>query len=415
VIDRSIEVISGDVSTYSIAIGSAMVGRDCGVRMREDVAKEFPVLAEDTSPMGLAAMTVIALDLGEALKKGEKTRFYAGIVDDIRRNQAKYMAETKKKLQGMRDKLGDFKFEAIDCMVGLKQAQAGDVVFFDPPFWETGYEKMFANMCRVLKPLEVPYTVIDAKKRDDMLVELNEKGCTVFTRPEFSVSVPGYREVFQWRYKPGRAFVVYSNDPASKVVQGEEVQIRENPKAKLACVGEHTVLTGQEKVAVTKADGATANHYRLAWTRKATMRDAGTPFFVTLDGMLVAIVCIMSGQAFGNEFAVLVADCVPPHSQYSRLSKGIVMMVLSREFLGRVNKEFSWEHSGFTTIAYTNAPSSMKYRGLFEFIERKDPPEDSTVKNALVYRTDKMRFATMQEAYGEWFKKFGSRKRDEAD
>lgn len=97
---------------------------------------------------------------------------------------------------------------------------------------------------------------------------------------------------------------------------------------------------------------------------------------------------------------------MPLCTNYRRLGRLILYAVLTDEFLRMVNDRSLWEHTGFTTVAYTDAPVSMKYRGLFELANRKDGAVSGT-KNALVYRSKRMVAETIQGGFERWYDKHG--------
>ena len=64
-----------------------------------------------------------------------------------------------------------------------------------------------------------------------------------------------------------------------------------------------------------------------------------------------------------------------------------------------------WEHLGFTTRVFTNAPSSMKYRGKFK-LKTREEDKDGNYKYKLIYQNTENLCKTYKQALSEWIDKF---------
>jgi hypothetical protein len=405
-IDKGIRVISGDISSYSMAIGYGLVGKDVGIRMREKWAEEYPILAAVTDPLEIAAMVIIVLELAECRAKSDKM-YYAQLERHLRTRQREALDSVLKKLKAMKEMLGDFHFDAVDAVASLKEAERGDMVFFDPPYWAGGYEKMFKRLPEWITFPEAPYTEITLELRDEILTGLTDRGCIVYTRPEKPIEVPGYDLCFEYEYKAGSRYMVYSNTKALKA-QGRAVLMPEKQPS-FDQIFTDTVLTADMKAQFVPIPTPLANHYRLLWTKKVNPKDMGTSWALVIGGMICGVVAIESGLKFSISYALLVSDAAPYYTRYKRLSRLVLCCVLTREFLETVNRKMVWEHDGWSTIAASNEPVSMKYRGLFDLAERKDGNDGW--KYSLIYRTKEIRWKTVQTAYEEWLKRYGEETR----
>lgn len=92
----------------------------------------------------------------------------------------------------------------------------------------------------------------------------------------------------------------------------------------------------------------------------------------------------------------LQSDFCVPH--YTKLSKLVAMLLLSKGIQEIVSTKYVYNYLGLQTTVYTKNPVSMKYRGVFEKIDRDKK------KNKLTYRAD---FTTekIKSIYKRWLQK----------
>ncbi len=354
-IDKQIRVFSGDVSMYSVAIGHYFAGQDSGIRLVDIKGEEYPHFSNRTDPLDIAALMLIFAELaGFELK--QHVRYYQGIVRDVRNNQEKYLASTKERLQKAKALMGDFHFNGQDASVTLASAKPGDMVFYDPPYWVDGYDKMFAAMQACFTAPAIEFEPINDESKKATLCDLRDRGVTVFFRQqEATLDVEGYRRVFTFEYKPGGFYNVFSNDETVRAAHGRAVLVNEEP-------GNYDVLFGDDTLApdadirFERVACNVGNHYRLLWTKKANVVPVRDSFGLFIGGKLLGIVSLFSGQKYNVPLAIIFSDAAPLHTKYKRLGKLVLMAILSEQFLNQVNDHFLYEHDGFSTVAYSNSP-----------------------------------------------------------
>ena len=78
----------------------------------------------------------------------------------------------------------------------------------------------------------------------------------------------------------------------------------------------------------------------------------------------------------------------------------------TQEVVDIMNEKSMWEHAGFTTRVFTNAPVSMKYRSLFDLKEREED-EEGNYKYKLIYQNKRKIAPTIKEGLKNWLKKDG--------
>jgi hypothetical protein len=141
---------------------------------------------------------------------------------------------------------------------------------------------------------------------------------------------------------------------------------------------------------------------------------------VLVDGKLVGAFAFSSGtRSFGGLSEIyLLSDFPVAPTDYPRLSKLVLYAVLSHE--GKLLVERMMRHRVRTiiTTAFSNKPVSMKYRGLFDLVSRKDNPNwtpDASGPGAayqqryLINYEARMGTWTLAEGLAVWKAKYGER------
>lgn len=400
---ENVEIISADVSSYSNAIGYGIMNKDVGIRMHEEYAKDYPMFAGYTDPAEIAAVVIVWAELSQFMGK-RHIRYYDTLCRDIMNNAEMYIGKFRDKIIQMRKDMPNFDYRGQCATITMRDLKENDLVWFDPPHFSGDYEKMFANLDQCFTFPEVPFNEIDEDYRNDLLQEAIDAGAWVVTRPNHEIDVPGLEMVYRYEYKADTFYYLYSNR-CSSAAQGRTTILREeDPTYDVLFKGER--LDPDAVPCIHPMKSSHANHYRLMWTKKAKMKNMGDPYGVWIGPKLIGILQLGSGLPFSHDKAIIVADCTTTSTDYKRLSKLLLMLVLTQETLDMHNEKTMWTHLGFTTVAYTDAPVSMKYRGLFKKI-KTESPSPSGHKNAITYQQDNIKVATWKEAYANWLRKHG--------
>lgn len=399
------EVLSSDISMFSVEIGCGLAGIPTPVVPKPCLYEKFPGLAEYTSPIQRGAIMIFMSEVAVCARKAH-VKYYATLLEDMTIRHVKYVNSIVAKMEKARQNLPKgFRFHPSDGVKLMEQAGEGDAVFYDPPFWSGGYEKMFEALADWYEPLVIPYTECNSDLKDQHLQDLADRGCHVYYRCEEPTEIPRYENVFKAEYKSNGWFLVYANAAKTMRLMRNDRMREKAPNYDV--ITPETVFTEKSRVQIVPVNTPTANHYRLMWTKKAEMQSMGTPFLITIDSLVAGVVVVDSGQSFGSSYARIISDVGCTATRYPRLAKLILASILTDEFLTRVNDAFIYPHEGFTTIAYSDAKVSMKYRGMFELAERKQGQPGGKAYE-LVYRTKKMRAKTIKAAYQQWWQKYSN-------
>jgi hypothetical protein len=403
-IDKNIHVVSTDVSLYSMAIGFGVMEKDFGLTYSDaEHIQQFDYFLSKTDPLSLAIGVIFFNEVAKNLKKNH-VPYYKNMNVEVQKNQQRYYQDIEKKILGFKENLGNFDFKGTCGVQLLNDCKENDFVFYDPPVILGDYEKQYRPLQECFKYEEPFYTEMTDEVKLQNLIDLSERGCKVFYRTNEPIDYlpENFNLVFKHQYKSNGFYCIYTNKEDSKLFVNRFNPVKES-QPNFRTIGIEDEITENSEIKVVRVDGKTANHYRLMWVKKAEMKDAGTPFLIFIDGKLIGLFQIMDAMRFGNSLAVIISDPACPHSKYKRLSKLIMYLCCTKETLKDFNDMTMWHHDGFTTIVFTNAAVSMKYRGFFDLHERKE--NDGFFKNKLVYQNKKNIFDTYRDALKHWVKK----------
>ncbi|WP_293857272.1 hypothetical protein [uncultured Alsobacter sp.] len=142
----------------------------------------------------------------------------------------------------------------------------------------------------------------------------------------------------------------------------------------------------------------------IAWT------SAPLNFLIYLDDMLAGILSFSPpksniGPYKKGEYVYLLSDTAT--TRFGRISKLIAMLATSELVLHTAQKRLTHRPvQAVVTTVRSNNPVSMKYRGIYEVIGRKEPgPEERSGSKFIVNYASAPRTADVQAIYAEWWKR----------
>ena len=117
------------------------------------------------------------------------------------------------------------------------------------------------------------YTKFDKDVKLDEIEKLIRKECSVLWRSVDEINHDKLRKVFDYNYKVGKNYYIYSNDERHPVHVGWENALRYE-KGKFKVMKSDKILTGKEEIKLIEIPSKQFNYYRTMWTFKAKMKDA---------------------------------------------------------------------------------------------------------------------------------------------
>lgn len=407
-LNKKINIISGDISLYSNAIGFAITNKKSDIKLKEELLKDFPYFKDKNTPTEIAAQVIFFSEVAQARRKSEKIKYYESIYNDAINKQEKYLNIIIEKITKVKKTLKDIEYNAVDASELLKRAKKGDVLYYDSPTVKGGYEAMFKSLCECFDFKETIYTNIDNEIRKEHMQYLDEKGVKVLMNayyPDNNIQVlpKNYEEIFRYKYTDNRYISIYSNINNNKWVNTKETLKEKQSKIKLIDINDN--ISRNSKIEIIKCNQDVASHYRIMWVKKANIKQGGSNYLIFIDKKLIGCVVMSSGVQFSIDFATIFSDPVTPTSKYKKLSKLLIYIICSKPFLKMYNDETLWEHTGFTTAVFTNYEKSMKYRGFFKVKEKKVIKENR-YKYKLIYQNKDKIFPSYKAAICQWLDKY---------
>lgn len=400
--DQEIEVHCTDVSIYSCAIGFGFMDKDPDIRLKDEILEEYSGFKGMTKPIEIAAIVVFFSEISQHFSKVDKP-YYALMLREAKKNHLEYMNEIMTKLLKFKSNLSKFTFYGQDALEVLKKTKKGDFVFYDPPVLLGDYEKMYEKLRELFHWEEPEYTQMTEEVKMENLQYLHKKGCNVYYRRNDVIDPPeNFKEVYRYNYKQDAYYSIISNCTNRSWV-GRVAPLKEQVKH-YELIDKDQEITEDTKIEFMPVPANVGNHYRLLWIKKAKMTSAGYSYLIFADKKLIGMTTVESGIKFGSDYVVIFSDPATPTSRYKTFSKLILYLINNKEFLNIVNDLTMWEHSGFTTRVFTNAPVSMKYRGTMNLSERKEA-NDGSWKYCLIYHSKPKLYPTVKEGLKAWIKK----------
>jgi hypothetical protein len=307
-------------------------------------------------------------------------------------------ATTKEKLSALTLKLASYTpCDAAEFVHGVP-ADAGVMSF--PPFYEGGYETLYAGLDELLEWDAPSYEVMDGDGLDAMLDVMEAQPFWLYgtdhKRPGREDQLRGVVQVSN-RNVPIYVYASHGSKrwtgPAQKV---EPLKVpRLGPDDEIG-----------KEIGLAVLTGAQLNALRSQYLDpRIPPAGAALPLGVLVDGVLVGVFALSRQSLPGKLGAYLLADFPVAPTRYKRLSKLIVAAAMSVEAKMLLERTYSRRFHYIVTTAFADRPVSMKYRGLLKLANRTETPE-SAHRFALEYRGDFGRW-TLTEALAVWKERHG--------
>lgn len=397
------QIIAGDVSVYSNALGFGLCDKDFRLKLNPEYAEYMPFFDTLSSPIEKAAAVLFFTDVAQNMTKA-KHKYYSDLLLHTKNNSESYFKRALDKIKKVKENLSSFTYFAIDANITIDNLNSGDLVYYDPPYFTGDYEKMFAKLNDIFDYDKTPYSIIDTERKKYHLQYFSDKGIFALFRTMEKIEIESYKMIFKFQYNYDKFYHLYSNFDTESFIGRFEPLKSENPR--LPIISKSDIITENSKIDIIPVKTTIGNHYRVLWVGKARMTSGGNCYLILIDGKVVGLLQIESPLAFGQNNAIIFSDPAAPTSNYKRLSKLVLYLCCTETFLKVINERFLWPCEGFITRVFTNYEVSMKYRNLFE-ITSKEIDKDGNFKYRIMYKNKKL-FPDYETALKNWLKKDGA-------
>lgn len=399
-----------DVTLYSCSIGRYTAGEKLNVF----VSDHYPEWQWMEDYLDGKEGTVATLMLASEMLKGlgKPGAYWRRMQNAYRNDWPKLHAKTREKVLKSVVPLESFYAgDVVDYMAAAPEDAA--VVSF-PPFFKGGYEVMFKNLEEVFLWEEPEYVEMDEGRKELTFRAMASKRHWLFAtnaklNPEWDANLVGHVQT-SVRNVP---FWVYSNGDSRRVAE---------PR------------TDTEPVLVPRLgdDEAPQGPLTLHPLRPAQFRalraqylnqhiKPGEPTMavgVCAGGKLVGAYAYSTAETLTSSWgAHLPSPCVYlmsdfPVSGKNKLAKLVLMASVSKEAKLLAERAANARVRSVATTAFTQKPVSMKYRGVYKLIGRRDA-EEPWYKFKLSYGSEMGRWS-LSEALKLWRERYASNAKKEA-
>jgi hypothetical protein len=407
---------SNDVTLYSTFVGHWLEG---DTKFAPELSRKalwfFPYAADYQGTMVDRVATGLML-AGYADFTKNKNPYYERMLDAVADQWEKLHFKQVEKLEAMSTRLASYSCEDVTTWVERMPERAGFISF--PPFWSDGYDKMFEQFATLydweqpefedVAPQtssgeatgNAPKLLQTVMEQDHWLLMSNERHEDLeeylFARAATtSLAVPIWGYVYPPQHRHSRNFndkSVYEDVLMRRLVSGEEIG---------------------DRLWLTELNPA---QFRSLRAQYMDMRIPPAQSFDQCFGVVVGerlIGAFATGGAApgantsGTNEAYILSDFSVGPTDYKHLSKLVLCAIQSREFKAIAERRVSHQVREVYTSAFTDNPTSMKYRGVFQLHKRMEL-KGAAHKYCLQYKTEAGRWS-LDEAFDYWRRKWAKR------
>lgn len=383
------QVLANDVSLYSCAIGHWLAGGEQQFRFVADLAWLEDVLAGACIERRVAAVGW-ALELSK-YGKGKRNAFKDAHLNHLRENANTYLDVAEAKLRKAFEGVRLAGFVPGDWLDHAERAMAeGATIMTFPPTYKGGYEAQFKWVDANTDWERPAYKLYDPESFPDVLARIHGRGKPYLIAADRLVDEPRPRTHHQ---APGKKSVYcYASSGDARYSRKQSLG-----KPFVYKRLDLNAVTDDSKLTVTRCEGAHAMYVRSVFMKK-TIEPAPAMwnYFVWIDDMLAGCICYAldtHGKAITgrDDNIYLLSDLSTTRD--GQVSKLIARVATNKRVLDDIAHRFLRPMGYVLTTAFSDHPQSMKYRGVFELLSRKDaqPPQKGFVLNyGSVARTENL-------------------------
>ena len=394
------EIISNDVSFYSCVLGGWLADEPIDFRLIGELAW-LEELLEGAEPKRRVAGAVLALELSD-WAKGKPNPYKQRHFDHLKANAEAYLSTLQAKLAAA---FGDLKlagFRARDWVEHIDEAiSEGATIVTFPPFYKGGYEALYRWLDARVEWQRPTYELFDPKDLPALVDKIDVSGSPYIFISDKLLERHEPRTL--WR-APGRAdHWLYASSGEAHVSRTESIG-----KPFAYKVLDPSKLTAKTQVRIERADGPRAMYIRSIYLKKTIAPVAGRAnFFVWLDDMLAGVLVYSPSTFFHRPDSIYLMSDVSV-TRERRVLKLISRLALNAVVLKTI-EALLMQRIGFVeTTAFSEHPVSMKYRGLFELLARREAKPPATGWQ-LQYGGEAL-LESPQQAYDWWWSNHGEDK-----
>ena len=388
-VNTTIPIHSNDVSLISSIVGYAKTGYEIVFNFKNDLDYLNKYLSTDAETQ--LALIAYAMQLG---KYKSDNQYCNARRDFLEREIEAIIQSNKERAKKYLEQISISSFFCGDFIQHIEAAKdSGSGVMVFAPTYKGGYERLYKVINDNIDWADEPsYEIYDPKQTHDIIERLYDenRNFIFFVDQQYDDIKPTM--VYEGSNKP---IFAYTNSRKSSIRRDS------NRARAFKYTAIDTNLIGEKsKVTAVVATSEAMNFLKDIYLAKGIKHKNGmfnVLFYV--DGMLAGG-AIYSLPQFGDKLRQIYILSDFSLSRRRKLSKLIAMLATSKQIIDYINKKYFINIERVLTTAFTKKPVSMKYRGIFRLDAKKD---------GFLNYSSEVRDKTLDEIYGEWFKKYGQK------
>lgn len=388
-VNTTIPLHSNDVSLISSIVGYAKTGLEVVFNFKNDLDYLNKYLSTDAETQ--LALIAYAMQLG---KYKSDNQYCNTRRDFLEREIEAIIQSNKERAKKYLEQISISSFFCGDFIQHIEAAKdSGSGVMVFAPTYKGGYERLYKVINdNVDWASEPSYEIYDPKQTHDIIERLYDENrdFIFFADQQYDDIKPTM--VYEGSNKP---IFAYTNSRKSSIRRDS------NRARAFKYTAIDTNLIGEKsKVTAVVATSEAMNFLKDIYLAKGIKHKNGmfnVLFYV--DGMLAGG-AIYSLPQFGDKLRQIYILSDFSLSRRRKVSKLIAMLATSKQIIDYINKKYFINIERVLTTAFTKKPVSMKYRGIFRLDAKKD---------GFLNYSSEVRDKTLDEIYGEWFRKYGQK------
>ncbi|MDD5092805.1 MAG: hypothetical protein PHV74_00270 [Dehalococcoidia bacterium] len=406
-ISPDFRLYSNDVTIYSNTLGQFFSGQPVEIDLND---LEFPMFSWLNDYMLEDVDRVATMLLATGFERGitkPNNRYYSRIIGEYQKQFPELHAKMKEKLQKLTLKLASYSAE--DVYTWIDRVPDGKALVMYMPFFSGDYTNQFKKLGRLFFHTEPEFKEIDQDRKMEILGKAMRKDKWVLgihlRMPEMEPYLKGVTQTTN----RGVPIYVYSN-----AVERSQVVMPHQDCANVLIPRLSPGATVGEKMELKILDSPEFHSLRSQYMNENIKPGSESlAVGVLVDGYLIGVYAFSSAPSFGtfngipNPCIYLLSDFPVAPTDYKRLAKLVLYAAASSESQLLAERLARGRVRSIVTTAFSENPVSMKYRGLFNLLSRKETDEQG--KKYMLNYWVKIGAWTLPEGLALWKKKHGQR------
>ncbi len=407
-----------DVTLYTSAIGAYLAGKPLALALNPEYEADYgwlaPYLGE---PADTLATCLLSSRLVEGLDKDNA--YYDRWRAAYRDQWPALHAKTVERVQACPLRLASYAAEDVATWLERVPAAAGVICY--PPFYAGDYTAMYANLERLLLWEKPAYGELNDERRLALFRRIADRRWWLFGShlplPEYAPYLRGMTKTTN----RGLPIYVYACGGPTRITSPRQ-EIEPVTTARLA-PGQTIGDTMSLAILSTGQFQALRSQYM---NENIIPGQATLAVGVLVDGYLVGVYAFSAAPTLvqwdshiEGPTLYLLSDFSVAPTDYPRLSKLVLYAALSQESRLLAERTAHRRVRALVTTAFSKNPVSMKYRGLFDLLTRKenkgegkgdDPGHRYYAQGYTLNYGQRLGDWTLAEGLAVWQRRHGGRK-----